>query len=135
MIKIKKFFKIFLAIVGVSSLIIFLIKFYLSKNYLDKVFWIKDYGILVQRSNTMEPYIKENEVLVIKNIKEYDLEDIIAYINFNNNLVVRRIVQIDEYGFVAKSDNSEFAEPDEKIENICGKVIYQSKILSWILRW
>lgn len=83
----------------------------------------------------MEPDVHKDELVVIKIEKKYDLDDVIAYINFNNNLVVRRIVQIDEYGFVARADKSKFPEPDEKIENICGKVIYHSKILGWILRW
>ena len=135
MIKIKRLLKIFLVIVGICVLIIFLIRVYLSKNYLNKVFWVRDYGIFVEHSSLMEPDVHKDELVVIKIEKKYDLDDVIAYINFNNNLVVRRIVQIDEYGFVARADKSKFPEPDEKIENICGKVIYHSKILGWILRW
>ena len=67
-------------------------------------------------------------------MNEYDLDDIIAYNNFNNDLLIRKIVQIDEYSFIASTEKNNFTEPDETIEKIEGKVIYHSKILDWIFK-
>ena len=134
MVKIKKFLKIFFLILIISIFLFLIVNVYIVKRHLNKVFWIKEYGVLVESSNIMEPEFLQNELIVIKRCNEYDLDDLIVYTNFNNEVLIRRIVQIDEYSFIAKADNNKFAEPNEKIEAINGKVVYHSSKLGWIFK-
>lgn len=133
--KIKKLLKIFFIIIVIFVLLIIGIRCYFRINFKNSIVEFEEYGVLIENSNDMEPEIYKNELIIIKNLKEYDLDDIVAYVNFNNNLLIRRIVQIDEYGFISRADNNSFVEPDEEIDRIKGKVVYHSKILGKIFNW
>ena len=130
----KKILKVICILIGIFILLFLCICSYWKNNYYNKIVKIRDYGILVEHSDLMEPEICKNELIIIKRMNEYDLDDIIAYNNFNNDLLIRKIVQIDEYSFIASTEKNNFTEPDETIEKIEGKVIYHSKILDWIFK-
>ena len=130
----KKILKVTVVLIGILILLFFCICLYWKNNYYNKILKIREFGIFVEQSDLMEPVICKNEVIIIKRKKEYDLDDIIAYKNFNNDLLIRKIVQIDEYSFIAKAEKNKFIEPDETIEKIQGKVIYHSKILGCIFK-
>ena len=129
----KKCLKIFSIVLGIVVLIVLGFRIYLILNFGNKIFPFRDYGILIEHSDKMEPEIYKDELVVIKKQKEYDLDDVIAYSNYNNNLLIRKIVQIDEYGFIAKANS--FIEPDAEINTIKGKVVYHSRILGKIVNW
>lgn len=135
MINIKRYLKIICIIIGFLILLIFIMNFYLKTNFSNKILYFKDYAILIEKSDKLEPQIQKNEFVVIKRQEKYDLDDIVAYMNYNNNLIIRKIVQIDEYSFLSKAEKTNFTEPNEKIEKIEGKVIYHSKILGKIFNW
>ena len=131
----KKCLKIFSIILGIIVFIVLGFRIYLILNFGNKIFEFGDYGMLIEHSDKMEPEIYKDELVFIKKQNEYDLDDIIAYSNFNNILLIRKIVQIDEYGFIAKANANNFTEPDSEINTINGKVIYHSKILGKIFNW
>ena len=131
----KKCLKILSIIIGIIVLLVLGFRIYLILNFENKIFEFRDYGILIEHSDKMEPEIYKDELVVIKKQKEYDLNDIIAYSNFNNILLIRKIVQIDEYGFIAKSNADNFTEPDAEINTIKGKAVYHSRILGRIFNW
>lgn len=129
---VKKILKRLVIILLVFIITFFGIQIYLKNKLKDDIFEINNYGIIIETSNNMEPEIQKDELIIIKKYIHYDLEDIILYENFNNKLLIRRIVQIDEYGFIAKGDNKNMTEPCEEIKKIKGKVIYHSKFLGKI---
>lgn len=130
----KKILNVTVGIIGISILLIFGSYLYWKNNYYNDIFNISEYGILIEHSDLMEPKICKNEFIIIKRMGEYDLDDIIAYKNFNNELLIRKIVQIDEYSFMSKAEKIKYTEPNESIEGIQGKVIFHSKILGWIFK-
>ena len=87
------------------------------------------YAILIVLTDSMEPTIKGNELVLIKEEKEYSLNDIVTYRDYDNVLITHRMIEKDTYHFVAKGDGN--AVPDEKksLQNIEGKVIFHSEKL------
>jgi len=77
----------------------------------------------------MEPIIEKNDLIVIKEFAKYDLNDIVTYVDYEGTLITHRIVQIDEYSFMARGDNNSVIDESVDVEKIQGKVIYHSKFL------
>lgn len=80
-------------------------------------------------TGSMDPAIEENELIIIKECNNYELNDIVTYMDSDGNLITHRIVQIDEYGFISKGDSNDIADENTDINNIEGKVVYHSKVL------
>ena len=95
----------------------------------EKVIRIGDYAILIVLTESMEPTIHENEMILIQKCDNYDLDDIVTYSDLDEALITHRIVQIDEYSFIAKGDNNHISDKNASLKNIYGKVIFHSKIL------
>ena len=95
----------------------------------EKIIKIGKYAILVVLTESMEPTIEEKEMILVKEYEKYNLKDIITYIDYENYLITHRIMQIDEYTFIAKGDNNYIADENIEVERIEGKVIYHSKVL------
>jgi len=85
--------------------------------------------MLIVLSQSMKPTIDEEELILIKQCEKYDLGDIITYVDKEEMLITHRIMQIDEYGFIAKGDNNSIIDENLPLENIQGKVIFSSKVL------
>lgn len=91
---------------------------------------IVGFGILKVESGSMEPSISVGDILIIKECREYDVNDIVTYNVDNNYLVTHRIIRKENEQLVTKGDNNN-TEDSKKIrkENIEGKVILNSKLL------
>lgn len=124
--KIIRFINFIILIILLASLLYVCYEKYIEKNSFVK---LGGYGILVVLTNSMEPTIQEKELVVIKESENYDLEDIVTYVDVYGNLVTHRIVQIDEYTFMAKGDRNEITDNNMDIRNIEGKVVFHSKVL------
>ena len=91
----------------------------------------------------MVPYLKINDVIIIKNNDDYKINDIITYQN-DNEYVTHRIISINDNEIITKGDaNNTQDEPITK-DQIVGKLIYKihtlgfisyslSKPMTWIL--
>lgn len=79
---------------------------------------------LLVKSNSMYPVINKKDIVIVKQRKEYYLNDIITYIDKNSNLITHRIIRIENEGYITKGDNNN-SEDEEiiKKENIKGKII------------
>ncbi len=95
----------------------------------DAVVKLGKYGFLIVVSNSMEPTIEEKELIIIKECEEYNLEDIVTYLDSDSLLITHRIKQIDVYNFIARGDNNAVSDSNTKINQIQGKVVYHSKLL------
>lgn len=95
----------------------------------DKLVRIGKYAILIVLTESMEPTIQEKELILIKKQKYYDLDDIVTYLDSYGNFITHRIVQLDEYTFMAKGDKNQIVDDSMELMTIQGKVIYHSKLV------
>lgn len=102
-------------------LTIIYIKFF-SENINIKPFGIE---ILKVESNSMAPNFNKEDLIIIKEEKEYEVGDIITFKTLDGIYVTHRIIEKDENGFITKGDNNN-TKDDEKVtkEQICGKVVF-----------
>lgn len=123
---VKKFVQNVILILLVIALILVSYSKFIKKDCVVK---IGDYGILIVLTESMKPTIFPQELILMKQCDYYEINDIVTYQNSDKFLITHRVVQIDEYSFIAKGDKNEVADSSEPIEAIQGKVIFHSKIL------
>ena len=97
---------------------------------------MEDIGCLLVVTGSMEPTINIKELVVIKEQKEYKVEDIVTYRDHSNHFVTHRIVSKVGKTVVTRGDNNSVSDEPIRIEEIEGKVCYHSVILGeFILYW
>lgn len=80
----------------------------------------------------MEPTIKSNEMIIIKEQNQYNKGDIVTYKNSFNGLITHRIVRVEEDTVITQGDNNTNVDEAIKKSDIQGKVILHSAILGFI---
>lgn len=114
--KIEKFFILTLFIV---LIIILIIKVFFP-NKINQIF---KYNILIVQSNSMYPELEKGNILICKKQKEYEVGDIITFIE-DKYLITHRVFDKKEDSFVTKGDyNNTCDEQTVTKENIVGKII------------
>ena len=107
------------------SIVFFLVALFLKVNYSSNR-PMQPFGITILNvmSNSMNPTIKKGDKIIIKKQNEYEIGDIITYMNNDENLITHRIIEKYEDVFITKGDNNN-AEDSEKIQKtqVLGKVI------------
>lgn len=121
----KKYIKIFIFL----ALLLFLFLLYFNKQYIPiSLFQIK--------SGSMIPEIGVGDIIVIMKQEEYKEDDIITYQVNDSYFITHRIVKKEEDGYVTKGDNNNTADREKvKVEQINGKVIFNSKILGKVFNY
>lgn len=83
-------------------------------------------------SGSMEPYLKVNNYILVKEVKDYKVNDVITY-KSDNSFVTHRIVKIKKDKITTKGDaNNKEDEPISK-DKVIGKVTVRFVILGFIL--
>ena len=128
-VKIKKFLKN-LIIIALIIILCFVIvsKFYYRTNLIK----IGGIGTLIVVTASMEPTIKSNEMIIIKEQNQYNKGDIVTYKNSHNELITHRILNIKEDTVITQGDNNTNIDEPIKKSDIQGKVILHSSILGFI---
>ena len=80
------------------------------------------FGTAVVVSNSMQPYLEINDLIIVEKTNDYQVGDVIVY-DDGNVLVVHRLVEIDEYVFVAKGDANNSNDRAYSIDLIKGEVV------------
>lgn len=121
--------KIFLII------IIFILLFTLYSKFILKEEIIKLYNtaILVVLTGSMEPTIKSGEMIIIKEQKDYNVDDIVTYKEDRNFFVTHRIINKYENKYETKGDNNNLIDETIDKDQIEGKVIYHSKVCGFFI--
>lgn len=121
--------KIFLII------IIFILLFTLYSKFIlkEQVIKLNKMAILVVVTGSMEPTIKSGEMIIIKELDEYNIDDIITYREDKNFLVTHRIVNKYENKYETKGDNNNLKDEAIDKNQVEGKVIYHSVILGFFI--
>ena len=79
-------------------------------------------GTAVVVSNSMFPYLEINDLIIVEKTNDYEVGDVIVY-DDGHVLVVHRIVEIDEYTFVAKGDANDSNDRPYSVDLIKGEVV------------
>lgn len=83
-------------------------------------------------SGSMEPYLKVNNYILVKEVKNYKVNDVITY-KSDNSYVTHRIVKIKKDKITTKGDaNNKEDKPISK-DKVIGKVTVRFVILGFIL--
>lgn len=86
-------------------------------------------------SGSMDPVIKQGEIVIIKETKDYKVGDIITYRVDEKFLITHRIVEINLNNVITKGDYNNTNDEPIKIEAIEGKVILHSMLLGYIYKF
>ena len=75
-------------------------------------------------SGSMEPILSKNDLLLIKGVRSYQIEDIVTYVSPRGALVTHRIKELSEQGFITQGDANNI--PDEAIsgQRVLGRVVF-----------
>lgn len=119
----KKFLKI---------IIVLIIIFWIIINILS-AFNLSFFGIRVFRvgSGSMEPYLKVNDLIIIKTQNNYEINDVITFED-NNNYITHRIIEKEGDLITTKGDSNNTNDPSISEEKIVGKMIYKFRILGFL---
>ena len=108
------------------SIVFFLITLFLKINSSGNK-PIQPFGITILKvmSNSMSPVIEKGNKIIIKKQNEYEIGDIITYINNDGNLITHRIIKKYEDGFITKGDNNNTEDKEKVRKNqVLGKIIH-----------
>lgn len=131
---IKKVVGIFLIIILYNLFLIMISK--INRYEIPSIFGYKAYTI---STNSMSPTIKQGDIIIIKEIKDADLEigDIITFYQ-NGETITHRISDtkiIDEQkNYITKGDNNNVEDKERvQIEEIQGKYVLKIPILGHVI--
>ena len=99
----------------------------------QKLIKVGDYSILVVLTGSMEPTIKAGEMILIKEKDEYQLGDIVTYIDEDAYFITHRITQINGEECITQGDNNSLEDSKFNTKNIQGAVVFHSKVLGFFI--
>lgn len=124
--KLKEFLKNIIIVVLVVGLLEVSYSKFIKKEYPVKLFGI---SFLIVTSGSMEPEINTGEFIIISEKENYEIGDIVTFIDNDDFLITHRIVNIHEDIMETKGDANNLFDEETTISNVKGKVIFHSKIL------
>lgn len=81
------------------------------------------YGAAVVLSGSMEPEFSTGDLIVVKEMENYKLNDIVVFQN-GNSLVVHRIIRIADETITTKGDANNTADEPIDVSAVKGKVLF-----------
>ncbi len=113
-------------VILVISIVFFLISLFLKMNCPSNK-PIQPFGITILNvmSDSMKPTFEKGDKIVVKKQKDYEVGDIITYIDNDKNLITHRIIEKYEDGFITKGDNNNTEDKEKVRKNqVLGKIIH-----------
>jgi len=105
----------------ILSIIIMFINLLLWDTSNSKVSIFNKVGVAVVVSNSMEPILSVNDLIVTKKQASYSVGDIVVY-RSNNELIIHRIVRIEQEKIVTKGDANDYEDKPINLNKVCGKL-------------
>lgn len=99
----------------------------------QKLIKVGDYSILVVLTGSMEPTIKAGEMILIKEKDQYQVGDIVTYIDEDAYFITHRITQINGEECITQGDNNNLEDSKFNTNNIQGAVVFHSKVLGFFI--
>lgn len=116
----------------ISGILIVIVIFVLLIN-ISSIFNTSFLGFRIFRisSGSMMPYLKVNDLIIIKKQSKYNINDVITYKD-NNSYVTHRIIEIKKGKYVLKGDaNNTIDENLVEKKNIIGKLLYKFQLIGF----
>ena len=110
------------------SICIFLVIINILSHFNISFFGFRIYRIA---SGSMEPYLKVNDIIIIKKSNNYKVNDIITY-KTDKEYITHRIVEINDDEIVTKGDYNNTEDKPIKKTDIIGKLFYKFKYFGFI---
>lgn len=112
------------------SLLVFLILVLVVNLYtiVSLIFFKKElpkvagFAQIVVISGSMEPHIKAGDLLIIRQQKNYEKQDVVTY-RSNGALITHRIIDIDQEQAILQGDANNVADPPVALDKIEGKIV------------
>lgn len=121
----KKFLKVFVDILTTLVFLILLVIIFVRVKTLfsdEEYFEVFGYSIFSVATGSMEPVIKQNDVILVKKQDEYKTDDIITF-KSDNAYVTHRIINIIGDSIVTKGDANNAKDVAITQNDIVGKVV------------
>ena len=99
----------------------------------QKLIKVGDYSILVVLTGSMEPTIKAGEMILIKEKDQYQVGDIVTYIDEDAYFITHRITQINGEECITQGDNNNLEDSKFNTKNIQGAVVSHSKVIGFFI--
>lgn len=110
----------FVVILSISILFINLLLWDTSNG---KVSIFNKVGVAVVVSNSMEPILSVNDLIVTKKQDSYSVGDVVVY-KSNNELIIHRIVRMEQEKIITKGDANDYEDKPINLNKICGKLSF-----------
>lgn len=110
-----------MAVVFLILLVVIIVKLnmvFSGKNY----FLINGYSIFCVATGSMEPTISQNDIIIVKNVDTYKVDDIITF-SKGNEYITHRIVSINNETVTTKGDANNAIDVAINKDKIIGKVV------------
>ena len=102
--------------------VLFMFSKFVNKDRMPNIF---GYSILRIVSGSMESEYHVGDYIIIKKQDNYKVNDVVTYIDDNDNFVTHRIIKIDDTEVTTKGDANNIEDEIFDIVNIQGKVVYK----------
>ncbi len=84
-----------------------------------------NYKIFLVQSGSMSPALKTGDMVIVKPISSYQVNDIITFNSHQNFTVTHRIIQTNNNGFITKGDANSVTDQNQVNKSqILGKVFF-----------
>lgn len=90
-----------------------------GKEYFD----VFGYSIFNVATGSMEPVISQNDIIIVKEQKDYDINDIVTF-KSDNAYVTHRVISKSGNSIVTKGDANNAKDVSIKKDDIIGKVVH-----------
>ena len=115
----------------ISSILIFVVLIILLLNFFSALrLSLFGYRLFQVQTGSMEPKIKINDLIIIKEKRNYKKNDIVTYKDENNNYVTHRIVKITKKEVIAKGDANNTEDKPISKNKIIGKVVFKFRFIN-----
>ena len=95
-----------------------------------------DTDFIIVQGNSMLPTILPGSLVITKTSPHYEIDDIVSYPEPENpkKIIVHRIIEETEQGFMIKGDNNKQKDPGvHPADTILGKVVFATPYVGYIL--
>jgi len=106
---------IFLLIIAIYSIF----QVHVNKRKKEELF---DYTMFLVNTGSMQDTININDIIIVKKTKDVKEKDIVAF-EQDENLIVHRIIEINQEEIITKGDANNQEDEPIKSEQIIGKVV------------
>lgn len=108
----------------------------ITKTQKSNNFWLFNYSFLTVQTDSMEPNIKVNDMIIIKkvdNIESLSVGDVITFKFNSTELNTHRIVDFEGSLIITKGDNASGEDSPIEFSEVIGKVVVTSHFVGTVI--